>query len=49
MRVCLCVLVCVSVSVCFVQLLDHPRPSQSEVEQNSVILTCTISLSVYSA
>ena len=29
-------------SHCFVQLLGHARSSQSEVEQISVILTCTI-------
>ena len=27
---------------CFVQLLDHAKPSQSEVEQSPLILTCTI-------
>ena len=31
-----------SVSHCFDQVPDHAMPSQSEVERNSVILTCTI-------
>ena len=31
-----------SASLCFEQFLDDTKPIQSEVEQNSVILTCTI-------
>ena len=31
-----------SALLCFDQFPDHTRPTQSEVEQNSVILTCTI-------
>ena len=31
-----------STAPCFAPFIDHTKPTQSEVEQNSVILTCTI-------